>query len=487
MANMLRVALVSAPLTLEERYGKFASAGNTQPTYALPCLGAIALQEGADVRLVDASARGLEVQATAQEIVKFHPDLVGITSTTVGICASGELARQIKEKIPQTRIVIGGCHVTALPVETLSEFSGFDLAVIGEGEVTFAEMLSAVKETGSVPGTLAGAAVRQDGHIYVNPPRPFIQNLDELPLPAWELLPGFPLAFVPSPARIRQMPCASVVFARGCPNQCRFCDRSVFGNKVRAVSPAYAIQLVKSLRDRFGVKELLIEDDTFIISRDRVVEFCERLIAEKLDITWSCLGRVDRANPEILRLMRRAGCWHISYGIESGDQKILDLMCKGETLAQVRAAIRLTQEAGIRTKGFFMLGLPGESQASLRLTQELALQLPLDDISVMSFTPFPGTAVFADVKRWGTFEQDWRKMNIVDTVFVPHGLTASDLDKARREMLSAFYLRPRVFLSKLLDAILRPAVLWRMVKAFVALLGIIWKREETPQAHGATG
>ncbi|MHB8108753.1 MAG: B12-binding domain-containing radical SAM protein [Syntrophorhabdaceae bacterium] len=472
---MLRVALVSSPISLEERYGNFSGAGNTQSSFALACLAAVARQEGVEVRIVDAAAENLSVEQTATELGEYKPDVVGISSTTAGIVASGRLARCLKATNDKIITVIGGCHVTALPEETLAEFDDFDVAVIGEGERTFTELLRGIDELGSIPTTLAGTAVRDNGRISVNASRPLIPDLDSLPLPAWGFLRGFPAAFRPSPARIKRFPCATVVLARGCPNQCQFCDRSVFGNKVRTYSPGYAINLFKDLAYNFGVREILIEDDTFIISRKWVKEFCERLIVEKIDITWSCLGRADRVTPEILSLMRKAGCWHISYGIESGDQRILDAMQKGEDLSRMGDAVRWSRQAGLKTKGFFMIGFPGETAESLKLTKELALKLPLDDISVMQLTPFPGSALYKRAAEYGTFEQDWRRMNTLNTVFVPSGFIREDMEKVRAEMLGAFYFRPGIVIQKLVDAISNPRLFWSLFKGFLVLNKVVKK------------
>ncbi|MCX5855317.1 MAG: radical SAM protein [Deltaproteobacteria bacterium] len=473
---MLRVALISSPLTLQERYGNFSGAANTEPSYALACLGAVAKWEKMDVRVIDAAAHCLTVDQTVAEIADYHPHIVGITSTTSGIVASSELAKRIKAMNDKAITIIGGCHVTALPEETLSEFSHFDMAVIGEGEVTFAEILRGVDETGAAPESIAGTAVKVKERIVVNPRRPFLNNLDELPLPAWNLFRGFPGDFYPSPARMNRFPCASVVLTRGCPNQCQFCDRSVFGNKVRSYSPTYAVNLIKDLASHYGVREILIEDDTFIIAWKWVTEFCERLIAAKIDVTWSCLGRADRVTPALLALMRKAGCWHISYGIESGDQRILDAMQKGEDLSRMEDAVRWSREAGLKTKGFFMVGFPGETLESLRLTKELVLKLPLDDISVMQLTPFPGTALYENASEYGAFEKDWRKMNTLSTVFVPHGFTSKDMEKARAEMLGAFYFRPSVLIRKFIDVISNPRLFWYMFKGFLVLLKVVKKR-----------
>jgi radical SAM superfamily enzyme YgiQ (UPF0313 family) len=460
---------------MEARYGIFSVAGNTQPAFALVCLAAIAEQEETKVHIIDAAAEGLTVEAVFQEVLEIRPDIVGISSTTAGIVSSGKLAIMIKNAMPGTITVIGGCHVTAIPVDTLSEFPGFDVAVIGEGEETFKELIRSVKTKRNVPADLTGTAVRLHGSIHVHHRRPFIQDMDALPLPAWHLLRGFPNAFHPTPTRIRRFPCASIVLTRGCPNQCLFCDRSVFGNKIRSCSVEQAIKIVKDLRYNFGVKEILIEDDTFIISRKRIEEFCMMMIAEKIDVSWSCLGRADRVNPDILNLMKKAGCWHISFGIESGDQRLLDSMRKNEQLSDIENAICWCHKIGLKTAGFFILGFPGETKESLSLTRNLALKLPLDDISVMRLTPFPGTAVYNNASQYGTFDRDWEKMNVLNAVFVPHGLLQSELDDAGDRMLKAFYLRPRIAFQKIIDVLLNIRLLMPMLKGLIALARVTMK------------
>ena len=471
--TVLRVALISSPISLEDRYGGFSGAGNTESSFALVCLAAIALREGMDVRIIDAAAENLSVAQTVAQIKEFKPDIAGISSTTAGIVASGTLAQCLKEIDQKTITLIGGCHVTSLPEETLREFNSFDVAVMGEGEETFSEILKAVSATGVVPENLSGTARMIEGRFLLNERRPLIDNLDELPLPAWRFLRGFPGSFLPSPARINRFPCASVVLARGCPNRCDFCDRSVFGNTVRSYSPAYALGMFKDLAHNFGVREILIEDDTFVISHKWVREFCEKLIAEKIDMTWSCLGRADRVTPDILKLMKKAGCWHISYGIESGDQRILNAMNKKEDIAHIESAVRWSREAGIKTKGFFMVGFPGETSESLKLTKDLALRLPLDDISVMQLTPFPGTALYQRAAEYGVFEKDWRKMNTLSTVFTPNGFTREDMEKARSQMLKSFYFRPSIITRKFMDVVSNPRLFWYMLKGFLALLKVV--------------
>ena len=469
----VRLALVSAPVSMGERYGLFSGAGSSEPSFGLLCLAAVARQAGAIVKVIEASARGLDPESALAEFLEFSPDCVGFSATTSDIIPVSALAARVKAALPRTLTLIGGCHVTALPEETLTAFPALDLAVLGEGEETLREILGRLDAGDRFPTGIAGTAGREGKGIRRHPARSLIANLDTLPLPAWDLLEGFPSLFNPSPSRIKRWPCASIVLTRGCPNQCKFCDRSVFGNQCRAYSPEYAVSLVRDLYDRYGVRELLIEDDTFVIVKERVREFCERLIQEKLKISWSCLGRADRVDPDLLRLMRRAGCWQMSYGIESGDPEILKAMCKRLDLDQIRQAILWSREAGLRTKGFFIVGFPGETLESLERTRRFACSLPLDDITVMQMTPFPGSELYAMADQAGRFERDWRKMNIVNTVFVPHGLTQKDLEFARSRLLREFYFRPEVLWRQALHIGSHPRLWKATMSGFCSLLRVV--------------
>lgn len=470
----LCLVLASSPVSAAERYGAFAGAGSTEPSFGLVCLAAVAQAAGVDVTIVEASARELDMAAAREAILAAHPDVVGLTATTSEVLRAAQLAAEIKAAKPETLLVLGGCHATALPEETLAACPGFDLVVIGEGEETLRELLGRVAAGDRRPVDVAGTAVRLGDRLVTNPPRAAIADLDTLPLPAWSLLQGFPRSFRPSPARVRRWPCASIVLTRGCPNTCVFCDRSVFGNRCRAYSPAYAVRLVRDLHENHGVREVLIEDDTFVIVKARVREFCERLIAEKLDLSWSCLGRADRVDPELLKLMRRAGCWHIGYGIESGDPDILSAMHKRLDVDQIRKAMTWSRQAGLRTKGFFIVGFPGESRASLERTRRFALSLALDDISVMQMTPFPGSELYRIADQYGRVDRDWRRMNVLNTVFVPHGFERADLEKARSDLLRAFYLRPGVLWRQALHVLSSPRLIpaaWRALKVFLKVTG----------------
>jgi radical SAM superfamily enzyme YgiQ (UPF0313 family) len=235
--------------------------------------------------------------------------------------------------------------------------------------------------------------------------------------------------------------------------------------------------MVKHLYHRYGIKELLIEDDTFFLSRQRIREFCEGLLKENLQLSWSCLGRVNTVDREILTLMKRAGCWQIGFGIESGDQEILDLAKKNISLSQVKEAIRLTREAGIESKGFFILGFPQEDRETLRQTATFARTLLLDDISINFMTPFPGSQLFQDAHLYGQFDVDWRKMNMLRVVFVPRGLTEADLLKTSHDLWKHFYLRPRIIFGYLVRLIKNPMIGFNLFRGFFAFIALLFKRE----------
>jgi anaerobic magnesium-protoporphyrin IX monomethyl ester cyclase len=312
--------------------------------------------------------------------------------------------------------------------------------------------------------------VREGGALRHTGPRPYIADLDQLPLPAWDLLEGFPRKFSPPAFKTCKLPAASLVTSRGCPNQCIFCDRSVFGASCHGYSADYVIQMILELYHRYGVREIAFEDDTFITFKQRLVEICQRLIELKLDLSWSCLGRVNHVTAENLALMKQAGCWQISFGVESGSQEILKTIRKNVTLEQIRRALALCKKAGILSKGFFIVGHPGETPETLRATIDFALELPLNDISVNMLTPFPGTELYDRAAEFGRFDPDWSKMNMLNTVFVPHGLREEDLVNAQKELLRRFYLRPRVVINYIGRLIKNPTLFGSLLRGFIAFL-----------------
>ena len=466
---MASIVLINPPLSLEERYGDLSEAGNTLPSIGICILAAVLRQAGHKVKIIEAASWGYDHRDALQAILEVLPDYVGITTLTLSIFSAAKLAEMIKQADKHIRVIIGGAHITAVPRETMEMFPQFDAGVLGEGEDTIVELLEAY-ENGADLKDVKGIVYREGREVVVTGMRPFIRDLDRIAFPAFELLPDFPRGYRPPAFRFKRLPAASIVTSRGCPYKCIFCDRSVFGSVCRGHSVDYVMEMIKDLVNRYGIREFLIEDDTFVTFKSRLIALCERILRENLKISWSSLGRVNSVDRDMLKLMKRAGCWQIGYGIESGNQKVLDFVNKKTTLEVVERAVRWTREAGILSKGFFILGHPTDTRETIEETIRFARKLDLHDVSVNMLTPLPGSQIYEVANQYGEFDNDWRKMNLLNVVFVPYGLTREELEGYYRRFLKEFYLRPRIIASYLKRIASNPRYSGRYLRGLGAFL-----------------
>lgn len=438
------IVFINPPLSLEERYGAIAKGGRNAPPLGLCSLAAVVREKGYKVHIVDAPVLGYGYSEVVKKIIQISPKYIGITASTIAINSAGKLAKELKRFKKELVILIGGPHITALPRQTLLKYPGFDFGVIGEGEETLVELLSAFEENKNLE-TVYGLAFRRNKDIIITPRRPYIKNLDTLPIPAWDLLPSLVKHYRSSPQSFNRLPSTSLVTSRGCPNQCTFCDRSIFGNYLRGYSPNYVLKMLRILVYRYGVKHILFDDDTFTILKDRLRKICQGIIKEKLDLTWTCLARVDGVDESILRLMKKAGCWQILYGIESGNQEVLNKLQKGITIEKIKQALKMTHDAGIRSKGFFILGTPFETKETVRQTIAFMKKIDLDDFHMTYFTPFPGTAIYNHyIKNKKFYEKEWSKMNEWTPTFIPEGFSSDELITLSKKAFREFYFRPKI-------------------------------------------
>lgn len=471
---MASIFLANAPYSLDDRYGKLAPVGATLPHLGLLMLGSVLREAGHHVRIVDASALGRGYEDVLEEIRRFKPDVIALTAVTPSIIKTVKLAEKIKKTWSSVPIVIGGPHFTAVPEQTLIDYPVFDFGVVGEGENTLKDLVEALSANRS-PLEVAGVAFRQNGEVIFGAQRPVIKDLDTLPFPAWDLLDGFPHSYHPALFKYRKLPSTHVVSARGCPNKCIFCDTSVFSRQIRFHGSEYVLEMIGYLVKRFGVREIVFEDDQFLIKKERVAKICEGFLSARWGISWCCSGRVNSVKDlDLLRLMKRSGCWQISYGIESGNQHILNFAKKGITIGQIEKAVRLTHEAGILSKGYFILGLPHETQKSITNTIQFAKNLPLNDMSAFILTPFPGSEMYDVAEKYGTIEKDFEKMNLLDVVYVPKGLSEETLLYYQQEFMKEFYLRPRIIGNYLRRSITNPSNAFVMFKAFCGFLQSVY-------------
>ncbi|HBT82653.1 MAG: B12-binding domain-containing radical SAM protein [Desulfuromonadales bacterium GWD2_61_12] len=378
-----------------------------------------------------------------------RPGYIGFSCTTSSFLDGVRLAALAKSELPGIRAVFGGAHVSALKEQVLERFPAVDYVVVGEGEETLAELMLA--KGAAVPGLVLRAA---DGTVRFTGHRAGALELDSLPFPAYEKLAGYPQAYQLPLFNYPKAPNTSCISSRGCPYACSYCDRSVFRRTFRWNSAGYLYAHLKYLRERFGIRHINFYDDQFTFQRKRVEEFCRLMIEQPLGMTFNCAVRAEHVDLELLQLMKAAGCWMVSLGIETGDPELLAKHRQNPDLDMLADKIRLIKRAGIRTKGLLMMGLPGESEESIKRSMEYVFSLPIDDFNLAKFTPFPGTPIYENVHEQGTFDEDWAKMDCMHFQFVPHGMTRERLEELFTLFYKSHFQRPRVLLGYV-------AMLWK--------------------------
>ncbi|HLD28948.1 MAG TPA: radical SAM protein [bacterium] len=463
-----KIVFVNPPIRLTKRYGRLAAAGGIEPPFGLCYLAAVTRKMGYKTLIIDAEALQLDLYGTFKEVLRHNPDYVGITATTVSIIPAGELARRLKFRRPELRVLIGGPHLTALPVATMNENPGFDWGVIGEGEETIEELFRSLEERRDL-SSVRGLVFREKGNTVLNPPRPPVPDLDRLPLPAFDLLPDIPCYYRLSMQEAYKMPSISLITSRGCHGKCTFCSKAVSGSLVRFHGEEYIASMIKTVL-AYGIKTVQFKDSNLFMSEKHLRNVTRAFKRFRGNISWSCSARIDDTTEEKLRLAKYGGCRQIMYGIESTDPKILSLYRKNVPLEKTREIISLTSSLGMSPKGFFMFGNPLETRSSLRESARFMLRNRLDDVSITFFTPFPGAPVWEIAEGLGEFTRDWKKMNYFEIVFTPFGLNPEYLVKFHKKTLLRFYLRGRIILNYM-----RRINSWRILKfSFVTALSFFY-------------
>ena len=439
----MKVVLLNPPLKTMEMLGLEIKIGASQPPLGLCYIAASIRATGYNVQILDAEALGLSEIDCANKIMELGANILGITATTAAVHTAARIAEAVKRANPNCLTILGGCHVSALPEITLENFPSIDVAVIGEGEITLNELLRTI-ENNSIFEDVDGIAYRKNGMIIRTQRRARIHSLDELPMPAWDLLPDPSTHYQVQFHSRLQTPSFSLVTSRGCVGNCRFCPKAVFGSYVVAHSGERTFEMVKCLREKYGIRSILFDEDNLLVPHTRVLKFSDLMINEELDVSWACLTRVDSIPKSVLNKIRKAGCWQLLFGIESGSQKILDFIGKRITLDEVRSAINRACDFGLSPKGFFILGHPTETHETIKETIEFILELPLDDITICYFTPFPGCEFANIASPYGKVTNDWNKMTLYEPSFIPHGLTEEELIYYGKQCVKLFYSRKKI-------------------------------------------
>lgn len=444
----MKIILINPPVTTVERYGRdIGDIAGHQAPLGLCYLAGFLEKHGFEVNLIDAQAEGLPNYEVIKKISSFKPDAVGLTSTTVAFHRAKSLATDIKLSKPEIPIIIGGPHLTANPHETLS-FTCFDYGVMREGEITLFELLKELKENGSLQN-LPGIIYRKNGNVIINPQRPYINDLDSLPFPARHLLSDIK-KYAPPLGSYSKTPVLSIITSRGCPYECIFCDKNVFGKNIRYHSPEYVVSEIQNVISLYGAKEIFFLDDTFIVNEERIRKILFLLKREKIKVKWTCMTRANNITEDLLREMKDAGCWQISIGVESGNQGVLDFIKKGISLRQIINTVNWSHKLGIYVKGFFIIGHPIDTVKTIDETINFAKSIPFSDVVVTFATPIAGSELYSIAPKYGVFHgNDWSKLSYWKPVFVPLGLSEKILYNKQKQFYREFYFRLNVILKHL--------------------------------------
>lgn len=417
-----------------------------QPPLGLAMIAAVLMENGYDVKILDLPALGLSEEIIPEIVSKEKPDVVGITALTPAIDSAIKTAELVKKTGNNIPIVLGGSHGTILPEETLCSTPAIDVVVRGEGEQTILELVKALDEDRIVGlNDVRGITYRDGQVIRSNPEMTPILDLDSLPFPAFHLLPMDKYRLHP-PFGCR-LPVMPIITSRGCPYRCVFCSKSVFGRKYCGNSADYVIAEIQLLIEKFGVKEIKFYDDVFTLDKKRIFSLCSKMKELGLDIPWTCETRVNLVNAKLLKIMKDSGCYMIEYGIESGNQTILNNLRKDITLEQINDAFKLTQAAGIDTVAYFMIGSPGETPDTIRDTIKFAKKIDPDFVQFSLTTPYPGTDLYDLAITKGYVPTDWKKYVYADLKSVDYPsfktatLSPEELRKWNKKAYSSFYFR----------------------------------------------
>jgi radical SAM superfamily enzyme YgiQ (UPF0313 family) len=408
--------------------------------------------------VLDADALQLSDKEIEKKLLEIKPEIVSLTMMTATFQPSKALIKLIRKTLPKAAIIAGGTHPSALPLKTLQDIPELDIAIIGEGEITFLEIIKALKDKKNLQ-EIKGICYRKKNKPVCNPPREPIEDLDSLPFPARD---KFPLEkYKTHPPYGKRNPYMHLITSRGCPFGCAFCSKAVFGRKLRMRSAVNVADEIEYLIKKYKVKEIKFYDDDFTLNMKRAEEICDEILKRKIKIPWSCATRVDLVNEKLLKKMKKAGCWLISYGVESASQDLLNTINKGITIAQIEQTFKWTRAANIKTLAYFMIGLPGETRKTIEESIKFAKRINPDFVNWSLTTIFPATPLEKIAKERAKnkgkivpytseahdiYRLNWDK----EPLFMyEENIPIKDLKKYIVKAYKKFYFRPRYIVSQL--------------------------------------
>lgn len=460
----MHVVLVLPPFDMVAAYGsaRKVQRGNI-PSLGVGYLAASLGPHGHTVRLLDAASLGLGVEETVEQVAAEEPDVIGISCLTRQEESAYALARQLRERCFDVRLVMGGAHTTAFAETVLEECPSIDILVPGEGELVFAELVDRLAS--EVPyDDLPGLVYRDaEGAIRATPVAEPVEDLDTIPNPARHIYQQE--FYIPLPNQCRRTPATTAMTARGCPwARCGFCYQGGrYAQPYRRRSPGHVVDEVARLVRDYGIRQVSFWDDNFCVMPEWIGSFCDLLDKESLDLVWTVQARIDTVRPEMLRRMAASGCYNVHFGFETGKQELLDLIDKGITLEQSRNAVAWAKKAGMEVRGSFMLGLPTETPEMAEKTVAFACELNVDWAFFVPYHVQRGTRMEKVALQQGVLLKEELDLHVPQ--YLPNTYaSAEQLTRVVQAAYRRYYLRPR-YIARALWQARRPATLRNYVSA----------------------
>jgi anaerobic magnesium-protoporphyrin IX monomethyl ester cyclase len=476
----MKVLLINPNSRIVESSWIFKKFVSPIPPVGLAYLASVLERNGIEVAIVDQVEKKISDEEIIRRIQEFSPQIVGFSCLTQVINSAELLINKIRAHDKKIKIILGNIHPTLFADELLKDGVA-DIIVRNEGEVTLLETALAIAENGDLH-TIQGISFKFNGGVIHNPDRPLIDDLDQLPYPAWHLfdLPRYSSAPLISAYDI-SLP---ILASRGCPFRCIFCSQDKIYKKARYRKIDNIIDEIEYMNDRYKIRNFGFIDPFFPFSIKFGLDFCDRFIERGLHnkIRWVTETRVDLVNLELLKKMKEAGAYLIMYGFEVGNQAILNKLRKGTSIEQSRLAMKYTKKAGLMSLGLFMLGMPGENKETCEETIRFAKELDCDIVKFNIAVPYPGSEFFEENKMKLTKEKvgwerfiawlDWA--GAFQPIYVPEDMNAQELINLQRKAMFSYYMRPRIIFKNIIKRKISLKFLfygaWVLANSFLKIL-----------------
>ena len=440
----MKVLFVNPPQTAS----KYKFMGVIAPPLGIAYMAGVLQENNIDVEILDASAEDMDFKDVEKELLKRKPDLVALTALTPTIGRALETAQVVKETLPDAIVVMGGYHPTFNFIETLED-ENVDIVIRGEGEYIMLNLVQALENQSSLHD-VKGIVFedKNSKEIVVNPEAPLIQDLDELPFPALNLLPMKKYRLLDMDTHMTTM-----ITTRGCPMQCSFCSSAAMhGKKIRERSVENIVDEIEYLKTNYDIDTIAFMDDTFTLKKRKVMAICDEILKRNIEIMWGCTSRVDTLDEKLLKKMKEAGCITIFIGVESADQQQLDNMCKNTTIAKIENALKIAHKLKIRTIASVAIGMTGDTKEIMNKTHKLVNKHKPNYAIYSLATPYPGTRFYKEAFEKNLIKiKDWSKYTLITPILETIDCSLNDMRKIQAKAFMKFYLRPHYIIRQFLQ------------------------------------